>query len=398
MAMRSALIGILAALFLFPQASIGASASSRHSQDGRNSSSKCFPLLFSFGDSLTDTGNAQRIFPFEQNRASHSPYGRTFFGRPRDRFSDGRLMIDFIAEALGLPFLSPYVQAVGSSFQHGVNFATSGATATDITFLVPHTLGVQCYWLKKFKVEVQDARSNPVNTALLPDLNSFSKALYVVFIGGNDYNARLFVYNMTIDQLFDAVPVVVDEIGKRIEDLYAESARNFLIVNVPPVGCTPELLTFFNHVDTNPEDYDSAGCFTPYNAVLEAHNDVLMDAVNRLRNVHPDGLFVYADYYRITGDILRDPQNYGMEDVIHACCGTGGRYNFNVSSQCGSNSVVNGLPFTPPSCPNPAAAANWDGVHPTEAFTKIIASSFLQGRYIEPHDAFDHCHFDFSNF
>lgn len=58
-----------------------------------------FPALFAFGDSLTDTGNAQAVFPW-QHAASLPPYGDTYFGEPRDRFSDGRLLIDFFGECL----------------------------------------------------------------------------------------------------------------------------------------------------------------------------------------------------------------------------------------------------------------------------------------------------------
>ncbi|KAJ7557811.1 hypothetical protein O6H91_04G011200 [Diphasiastrum complanatum] len=59
---------------------------------------RCFPLHFAFGDSLSDTGNAQHIFPLEQKRAAMLPYGQNFFNRPNDRFSDGCLLIDFIGE------------------------------------------------------------------------------------------------------------------------------------------------------------------------------------------------------------------------------------------------------------------------------------------------------------
>jgi len=54
-----------------------------------------YESIFNFGDSLSDTGNYLRsagdhaILPM-------SPYGKTFFGHPTGRFSDGRLIIDFI--------------------------------------------------------------------------------------------------------------------------------------------------------------------------------------------------------------------------------------------------------------------------------------------------------------
>lgn len=50
--------------------------------------------LFIFGDSLFDAGNNNYInTPFQSN---FWPYGETFFNFPTGRFSDGRLIPDFI--------------------------------------------------------------------------------------------------------------------------------------------------------------------------------------------------------------------------------------------------------------------------------------------------------------
>jgi phospholipase/lecithinase/hemolysin len=57
----------------------------------------CFTRLFSFGDSLTDTGNFRFVFPNDTLAPGLSfPYGETFFQRPTGRFSNGRLIVDFI--------------------------------------------------------------------------------------------------------------------------------------------------------------------------------------------------------------------------------------------------------------------------------------------------------------
>jgi len=56
------------------------------------STNQCaFPAIFNFGDSNSDTGGlAASII------APKPPYGDTYFHRPAGRFSDGRLIIDFI--------------------------------------------------------------------------------------------------------------------------------------------------------------------------------------------------------------------------------------------------------------------------------------------------------------
>ncbi|KAK8937780.1 GDSL esterase/lipase [Platanthera guangdongensis] len=136
--------GFLPPLFLFLLATSSA--------DG------CFTSIFSFGDSIADTGNLL-ISQKGEIPAARSPYGRTYFHRPTGRFSDGRLIIDFIAEALGFPYIRPYLAGPGDGgFRRGVNFAVAGATALDKDFLAEMgietrftnlTLQVQFGWFKE---------------------------------------------------------------------------------------------------------------------------------------------------------------------------------------------------------------------------------------------------------
>ncbi|KAG5523613.1 hypothetical protein RHGRI_035421 [Rhododendron griersonianum] len=72
--------------------------------------SKKHVALFIFGDSLFDVGNNNYINTTTRTQANFWPYGETFFNYPTGRFSNGRLIPDFIAEYAKLPLLRPYNQ------------------------------------------------------------------------------------------------------------------------------------------------------------------------------------------------------------------------------------------------------------------------------------------------
>lgn len=64
------------------------------------------PALFVFGDSFFDPGNNNYIKTTTLDQANFWPYGETYFKYPTGRFSDGRLISDFIGIYLIFFFLS----------------------------------------------------------------------------------------------------------------------------------------------------------------------------------------------------------------------------------------------------------------------------------------------------
>nr|GMD85936.1 GDSL esterase/lipase LIP-4-like [Ipomoea batatas] len=102
------------------------------------------PLIFNFGDSNSDTGGyaAARgvIFPY--------PIGRKFFHKSSDRFSDGRIIIDFLCENAKMDLLSSYLESLTPNFKNGVNFAVGGSVAFSETDFF--TLSNQILEFKRF--------------------------------------------------------------------------------------------------------------------------------------------------------------------------------------------------------------------------------------------------------
>ncbi|KAJ0007455.1 hypothetical protein Pint_28846 [Pistacia integerrima] len=94
-----------------------------------NFQSRRHAALFVFGDSLYDPGNNNFINTSIINKANYPPYGETFFRFPTGRFSDGRLIPDFIAKYAHLPYWKPYLAPGQHEFINGANFASAGACA-----------------------------------------------------------------------------------------------------------------------------------------------------------------------------------------------------------------------------------------------------------------------------
>ncbi|CAL5071522.1 unnamed protein product [Urochloa decumbens] len=119
----------------------------------------CYPRLFAFGDSLIDTGNFIH-YSTAPGPVARSPYGETFFHRPTGRWSDGRLIVDFVVERLGFPYWTPYLAGkTKEDFRYGANFAVASGTALNqllfrkkhlnVGGITPYSLGVQIGWFKK---------------------------------------------------------------------------------------------------------------------------------------------------------------------------------------------------------------------------------------------------------
>ena len=68
-----------------------------------------------------------------------------------------------------------------------------------------------------------------------------------------------------------------------------------------------------------------------------------------------------------------------------ACCGHGGKYNYNMHVGCGGKIKVNGTEvLLGKSCEKPLSRINWDGVHYTEAGNKYVFDQISNGEFSDP--------------
>ncbi|KAI5065249.1 hypothetical protein GOP47_0019944 [Adiantum capillus-veneris] len=367
------------------------------SKDGNIIPSDCFPAIFGFGDSQMDTGNAVSAFPSRFSSPQSYPYGMSYFSTSSDRYCDGRLFIDFAAQAAGLPLLHPYLKGFGANFASGANFAVVGATAMNTTFITPFHIGAQVDWFRKFKSSVNQALASGTIMQGIRGDGYFEDGLYVISAGGNDViNALIGNPNITnaLGTLQAQLPAMANRTIEVVQELYAEGARRFFIKNVPPVGCNPATLTILASPYV---EYDMLGCIRSVNTLVQNYGYLLLNAINTLRLWQPDGLFIYGDYFGLIYNMLQRHSNFGFNQTTQNCCGVGGFYNFNFEIRCGQSGTLNGETVEARPCSNPSTYMFWDGIHFTEAANRVIAQQFLRGLYLDPSNALHSlCEFDMS--
>ncbi|KAI3931538.1 hypothetical protein MKW92_011140 [Papaver armeniacum] len=350
-----------------------------HSTSSLASYSPCnFPAIFNFGDSNSDTGAWSAVFG-----QAWKPAGETYFGAPAGRYSDGRLIIDFIAEKLGLPHLSAYLDSVGANFTHGANFATAAAGIrkwNTSSGLSPISLVVQNIEYAQFTTRSQTLRSRGGDfQILMPKNESFSRGLYTFDIGQNDVTS--YYIGMPMEQVRDLISDTLNQFSENIKDIYGRGGRYFWIHNTGPVGC---LAYMIDSLQLAPGKIDEVGCVKPINEVAQYFNHRLNETVVTLRKQLPSAAITYVDVYKAKYLLISKAKKYGFKQPLKACCGRGGKYNYNPKYGCGAKMKVNGKEIWIGSCKNPKVKIVWDGVHYTEAANKFVFDHIVDGSFSDP--------------
>jgi phospholipase/lecithinase/hemolysin len=266
-----------------------------------------FTNLVLFGDSLSDIGNVQQSF------LTNTPGPYYWNGR----FSNGPVYAETLTTGLGLP---PLVRSTASG---GNDFAYGGAKTSGTSF--PSNLVVK---------DIDDQ----VN-AFLSSRTANASTLYVVFAGAND---------LIGGQTNMSVPVGV--LQTSMERLFTAGARQFLVINLPPLGYTPR----YNGTQSS---------ITTANSLSQQYNTALATMLTGLTGSHPTITLNQLDVYSLMTDARANPQLYGLTNVsAPAAPGLDpGDTSYNTSQIA----------------PNPNQYLFWDDLHPTTAVHLILGHRAL---------------------
>ncbi|WJX81276.1 hypothetical protein P8452_64178 [Trifolium repens] len=347
-----------------------------------SSSPSCsFPAIYNFGDSNSDTGGISAAF-----QPIPAPYGVGFFHKPFGRDSDGRVILDFIAEKLKLPYLSAYLNSLGTNYRHGANFATGGSTIrrqNETIFqygISPFSLDMQIVQFNQFKARTKllyQEANNSFERSRLPVPEEFSKALYTFDIGQNDLSVGF--RKMNFDQIRESMPDIVNQLASAVKNIYEQGGRSFWIHNTGPVGCMPVNL-FYKH-DIPAGYLDQYGCVKDQNVIAIEFNKKLKDRVVKLRTEVPEAAITYVDVYAAKYGLISNTKNEGFVDPMKICCG----YHVNDTHiWCGNLGTANGKDVYGTSCEKPSTYVSWDGVHYAEAANHWVADRILNGTFTDP--------------
>ncbi|KAK6282283.1 PREDICTED: GDSL esterase/lipase 5 [Theobroma cacao] len=309
--------------------------------------------LIIFGDSLFDPGNNNYINTTFAYQANFWPYGETFFRYPTGRFSDGRLIPDFIAEYAGLPLIPAYLQPGDRKFIHGVNFASGGAGAlveTNQGFVID--LKTQVSYFKKAEKSLRQELGVADAKKLL------SRAVYLISIGANDYLTR----NSTASDV-EYVAMVIGNLTIALKEIYKIGGRKFGFPNMAPLGCLPFIKA---RVGSN------GSCLDEVNKLAQLHDQELPKVLHELEKQLPGFKYSNYNFYKTVGERLSNPSKYGFKDATTACCGSG---LFRGIYSCGGKRGIKEYEL----CEHPSEKLFFDSYHPSEKAYQQFAREMWSG-------------------
>lgn len=318
-----------------------------------------FPAFFIFGDSIVDVGNNNYITSVA--RANSLPFGIDFPQGPTGRFTNGRTVLDVIAELIHLPYPPPYLAPTtkGNALLQGVSFASAAAgilRATGFNFVGRVDFDTQIMWFENTIQELQQLLGESEAQKLI------EKSLFTTVFGANDYVNNFLLSYAPSNKMYTAAQfeaLLIQTTASQLTQLYKLGARMIAVSSLPPLGCIPSQLVRQKSVNGECSDYVN-NMSASYNSALEA-------LLPQLNSQLPGAMFLYADAFNPVLKLCVNPNENGFEFGTTGCCGAG---KYNGQTLC--------FPFLKP-CANRSSYVFFDAYHPTEHANVILGNSFYSG-------------------
>ncbi|XP_038994658.1 GDSL esterase/lipase At5g03610-like [Hibiscus syriacus] len=323
----------------------------QHFQHASKSESKSNVTLFVFGDSYVDTGNWRKSV----GGSWKEPYGITFPGKPSGRFSDGRVLTDYIASYLGTITPTAYQWRKGvkrSNLKYGMNFAYGGTGVLDTPVNQPNMTTQIDYFQRLIREKVYKKQ----------DLDN---SVAIVSVAGNDYAAYL-ARNADDDlrKLPAFTKTIMKQLGINLERIQGLGVKRIAVTLIEPMGCVPVQAASLSYTN----------CSEVLNIGSKLHNQMLQQALKNLNDKTNSTLFVTLDLYDAFISALnkltkRASASSGMKNPLKPCCDgkEKGKY------YCGSVDESGAKQYS--ICENPNLSLFWDTVHPSQNGWRTIFSS-----------------------
>jgi outer membrane lipase/esterase len=309
--------------------------------------------LFSFGDSLSDSGNSKSV--------SQSAKGFTFPPAPYDdgRFSNGPVAVEYLWQIFN-PGSTAFKNSLSPGSQ-GTNYAIAGSSSG-----LQNNLELNPAVISAGLSTAYNEKGNAWQLKGFEDQNKTfdpDTSLFTVWFFPND----LLWYNSTLPNILPgtytgnqgpniAPPIGYDfVVGNAINNIVgtitklADSygARHFLVPNSPLIGITPEFAGTPQQVGLN--------------QISAGFNSLLQTNLNLLSSQRPDLDIIQFQTDDLQLEILNNPSLFGFTDVTTRCIS-------NMSCVTNSGGAAKDWFY-------------WDGTHPTTTGHQIFAQRIYQDVY-----------------
>lgn len=334
-----------------------------------------------FGDSLSDTGNLKQfihIFP-----------GKPYF---KGRFSNGFNWTDYFKFNTEISILN---YAYGGAKSKTESMVSPAKVLSFIKSNIRNfiTGGMTSYVDEYSENRIKKTSSQSVNTVRAVD-----ETLYIIWIGGNDYldslSSKQSATKFLNDTEYKVSKAVVNNIFSAIEDLKNHGAKNFLVISVPNISYTPEVVLNKSLENIDGIYSEKLAIFSRINSIIEINNSLLKDKISEYNlnnskvkinylDINPLLFKLYNNIHFIDNgyfdyEIKQINSEYVFNGIsnrnIQLPCYTGGFKRIQFFS---SNSLSSDLFCNDMSEIYQTKAMFWDMVHPT-TYTHCFLSFAIQ--------------------